>query len=65
MPVCPRCKLKTNVTIMSQFNTEMICLPCKNIEQQHPKYQQAVEAELAEIAKGNFNFPGIGKPADL
>jgi len=65
MPVCPRCQKETNVTTMSRFNTEEICIPCEDIEKKHPEYQRAVEVEHAEVVKGNYNFPGIGKPADL
>ena len=42
------------------FNTQEICLSCKDIERKHPKYGQAVEADHEEIKKGNYNFKGIG-----
>ena len=35
----------------------------KEKERQRPDYREAVEAELAEIRKGNYNFKGIGYPA--
>jgi len=50
---------------MSIFNTEMICLDCKEREIRHPKYKEAQEAELKSIRNGNYNFHGIGKPKDL
>ena len=34
-------------------------------EHKHPKYQEARDAELAEVKAGNYNFEGIGRPADL
>ena len=47
------------------FNTEMICPKCKSVESKHPKYEEARDAEVQEIRKGNFNFEGIGLPKDL
>ena len=61
MEKCDRCKKKTDVTIMSMFNTEILCQDCKDAEKKDPNYQKAVEADIAEIKKGNFNFEGIGR----
>jgi hypothetical protein len=47
------------------FNTQEICMDCKDKERQHPKYQEASDAELEQTKQGNYNFKGIGKPADL
>ena len=47
---------------MSRFNTACLCLACAEAERHHPDYQKAVESELAEIRKGNYNFKGIGYP---
>ena len=58
---CQRCHKPTNgVTIMSMFNTQVICIPCKEEEKENPGYSDAVAAERNEIQKGNFNFEGIG-----
>ncbi len=46
--------------IMSSFNEDVICMDCKAKERKHPDYQKAVEADNAEIRKGNYNFKGIG-----
>jgi hypothetical protein len=63
---CQRCNNPTNnVTTMSMFNTQIICIPCKEIERKHPLYNNASMAEMDEIKKGNFNFEGIGLPKDL
>lgn len=62
---CDRCHKPTMSSTMSRFNTEMICLDCEDKERKHPKYKEAQEAELAACKQGNYNFPGIGKPADL
>ena len=58
---CDRCggSLEGGRT-MSRFNTDCICMACAEAETRHPDYQKAVEAELAEIRKGNRNFKGIG-----
>lgn len=46
--------------IMSMYNTDCICMECKNDELKRPDYRKAVEADLAEIRNGNYNFQGIG-----
>ena len=45
---------------MSIYNTQVICMTCKEKEQQRTDYRKAVEADHAEIRKGNYNFQGIG-----
>lgn len=62
---CERCKSNTQVHMMSMFNTQMICLNCKDIESKHPQYQTAVDREREEVMKGNMNFIGIGLPTNL
>ena len=57
---CQRCGTQTDGHIMSMFNLDLICLPCKDKEEQHPLYDKAVAAEAAEVKKGNHSFPGIG-----
>ena len=58
---CERCKTPTNgTTIMSMFNTQVICMPCKEDEKENPRYMEAVEADRKAITKGNYNFRGIG-----
>jgi hypothetical protein len=46
---------------MSMFNTQTICMECKEAEKKDPRYQEARAADEAAIRGGNFNFPGIGK----
>lgn len=48
--------------IMSMFNTDCLCMDCHNKERKLPEFKKAVEAEMAEIQRGNFNFVGIGDP---
>jgi predicted sulfurtransferase len=58
---CERCKKPTNnTTIMSMFNTQVICMPCKEEEKENPRYMEAVEADRKAIVKGDYNFKGIG-----
>lgn len=65
MNKCDRCKKEVRTTTMSMFNVDVICMPCKAIERNHPDYKKATEREREELMKGNWNFEGIGKPKDL
>ena len=58
---CDRCggSLKDG-RIMSMYNTDCICMSCKEKERQRSDYQEAVEADRDQIRKGNYNFAGIG-----
>jgi hypothetical protein len=49
---------------MSQFNEDLICLPCKDIERKHPDYEKASQAEMSQIKNGNYNYKGVGLPVD-
>lgn len=65
---CDRCGAKGRATIMSKFNTDIICCgpgSCKEKERAHPKYREADAAEIRAVRAGVKNFPGIGKPEDL
>ena len=63
--ICGRCGKESRVSIMSMFNSVEICMDCKEKEQQHPKYPDAVAADMEAIRRGNYNFRGIGAPEDL
>lgn len=65
--ICDRCEQPpiNNTTIMSKFNTQVICTPCKEKEMKHSKYKDAHDADNAAIKSGDYNFKGIGKPEDL
>lgn len=57
---CDRCgETLKGGRIMSMLNTECICISCKEKERKHKDYDKAVEAELSEVRKGNFNYEGI------
>lgn len=59
--VCDRCfKPFNGVRTMSMYNTDTICMKCKQKEKEREDYSKAVDADNAEIKKGNYNFPGIG-----
>ena len=44
---------------MSRFNTDCLCLECADKERSDPEYEKAVQTELEEIKKGNYNYKGI------
>ncbi len=58
---CDRCHKPTDVTIMSMFNTDTLCLDCKEAEEQDPRYEAARQAEAEACRRGDFNFRGIGR----
>jgi len=62
---CDRCCRPTNITIMSKFNKDIICMPCKEEEKMHPEYKKASDAELDAVKRGDYNFDGIGLPDDI
>lgn len=62
---CDRCGATDQPTTMSIFNTDPICMKCKEKERNHPKYEEARDAERMAVHAGDYNFPGIGKPDDL
>jgi len=45
--------------IMSMFNTDCLCLVCKELEKDRPDYPAAVKAENEAVKKGNTNYKGI------
>jgi hypothetical protein len=57
---CDRCgdSLKGG-RIMSMYNTDCLCLRCKEKETKRADYGEAVKVEHEEIKKGNYNFKGI------
>ena len=58
---CDRCHGSLDgVRILSMYNEQTICMTCKEKEQQRADYRKAVEADHAEIRKGNYNVQGIG-----
>ena len=60
---CNRCGDATRATIMSKFNTQLLCLPCKEDERLAPGYAAADQAEVAAVRAGARNFPGAGLSA--
>jgi len=58
---CDRCKKPLNgARIMSMYNQDCLCMDCKLEESKRKDYPKAVEAERKAVAKGNYNFKGIG-----
>lgn len=62
---CDRCHKESLGSIGSMFNTQQICFECKDREQEHPQYEEAVRVESEAVMRGDYNFPGIGLPEDL
>ena len=63
---CTRCnKDNAKILFMSVFNNETICVSCKEKEEEHTLYKEAVLADREAIKKGVNNFEGIGLPNDL
>jgi recombinational DNA repair protein (RecF pathway) len=62
---CHRCGKQTDVTTMSFFNTDILCMECVDKERAHPAFEAAHEAEREAVRRGDYNFPGVGKPRDL
>lgn len=60
MTKCERCGKEAQATIMSRFNTQVLCLECEAAERKHPRYEEARAAEEAAVRRGDYNFPGIG-----
>lgn len=58
---CDRChgSLSSGRT-MSMYNTNCICMACKETETKRTDYSSAVTADHEAIKKGNYNFEGIG-----
>jgi len=57
---CQCCGVKTSMYSMSWFDERLICTDCSERETEHPRYDEAKEAELNAVRSGNFNFKGIG-----
>lgn len=47
---CARCAVETKAMIMSMYNTDWICMDCKDIEKARPDYTDAVVKDLMELA---------------
>lgn len=63
---CERCGASLHALwTMSYFNSQHICLECSRKERAHPRFEEARQAELEAVQRGDLNFPGIGLPADL
>ena len=61
---CDRCGDALRASIMSKFNTDTLCMPCKSDEEALPCYPAAVDAERIACLRGDYNFLGIGLTAE-
>lgn len=58
---CDRCHGSlSGGRIMSRFNTDCLCMECERKERERPDYQDAADAELEAVKRGNFNYQGTG-----
>jgi hypothetical protein len=62
---CERCGEHTGTTTVSYFNTEEICMPCRETERAHPGFAAARAAEEKAVRLGDWNFEGVGLPEEL
>ena len=59
---CDRCKKPANIVSMSWFNTDILCMVCKENESSHPDCDYAREKEEEAVKGGDYCFPGVGWP---
>lgn len=58
---CDRCGQSLEKgRIMSMYNEDVICMACKEKEMKRADYSRAVEQDVDQIRKGNYNFKGMG-----
>lgn len=60
--MCDRCGEETNVTTMSYFNEDILCIECDDLEQKHPDFEIARAVEMEQVRRGNYNYEGVGLP---
>lgn len=56
---CSRCGGPLTARTMSRMNEDVLCMDCAESEKAHPRYREAVEAELEHVKAGNYNYPGL------
>ena len=56
---CSRCGGALIARSMSRMNEDVLCMDCLELEKAHPRYQEAIEAELEQVKAGNYNYPGL------
>lgn len=59
---CDRCGksfLDGTPHTMSFMNKDAICMDCRDAEKKHPLYEEARNAELEAVKRGDFNYPGL------
>ncbi|WP_022754081.1 hypothetical protein [Butyrivibrio fibrisolvens] len=56
---CDRCGGILAARIMSMFNSDCICMECKDTERRHSRYKEAQDADITAIRNGNYNYKGL------
>lgn len=63
---CARCSADANISIMSRFNTDRLCMDCATEEEGAPNFVKARDSEHDAVTHGDMRYPGIGlAPEDL
>jgi hypothetical protein len=57
---CDRCNGPLVLSMMSKFNTDILCTQCQDDECEAPGYAAADAAEVAAVRAGDYNFLGTG-----
>lgn len=60
MVTCDRCGAKVATSVVSYFNTDELCMACKDDERHAPGYVRAVEMENDAVRRGDYNYEGMG-----
>lgn len=63
--ICDRCGKESSFSTGSYFDTSQVCMECDKAEREHPDFEKARAVELEHVKRGDFNFRGVGLPADL
>jgi hypothetical protein len=63
--ICHRCGEEAETLRSSWFNTDMLCLNCRQVEGNHPLYAYAQYAAFVKAQTGDYCFVGIGLPQEL
>ena len=62
MKKCARCGVDTNVTTMSYFNEDILCVECSELERRHPDFARAQAIEERHVRDQDLNYKGVGLP---
>lgn len=61
---CDRCGQTLTTSRVSFFNTDTLCPACQTVEEAHPDFETAKQAEHEACKRGDYNYPGVGWPGE-